>query len=317
METPHQATESDPAPVIAPESTPRAESPAPAASRSALDSTTLDPEVLARLVVQVREFRLSLERIAPQLPPREDTPFLYKQLEDALSRLVGTIHGLGTSPLGSPPAHAEPASTAPAKSERRGLLGLFTRRKKETPEPTPPSQPADGQGVDLQGTSWTIPVPELLSFLSLSHKTGMLWIHTPQETFMLEMRGGRLVKATSDRTPPGLRIGDFLAGMGRIPREDVDGLVRAAQEAKEPLGAHLVRIGRISAQELQEALGIQVQSLFHRLITSENAVYRFQEGHNVSVGSDIELNVTSLLLESARFHDERSAPQSPADAAAA
>ena len=323
MESPDPTVESAPRPGAQPEA-PRAEpartppAPGPAAlgpaapGPSALESATLDPEVLARLVVQFREFRLSIERMGPQLPKREDTPFLYLQLEDALKRLAGTIHGLGTSPLGADPRPAYPA--APAKQERRGLLDRFLRRRKEVEEP-PKEVP---QGVDLQGTSWTIPVSELLSFLSLSHKSGALWIHTPHETFMLEMRAGRLVHATSDRTPPGMRIGDFLADMGRIPRAEVDSLVAAAQEAKETLGAYLVRTGKITAETLQEALGIQVQSLFHRLLSSENAVYRFQEGLNHSGTGDIQLNVTSLLLESARFHDDRSrAAPTPGEAAAA
>jgi hypothetical protein len=314
MESPHPTVESAPRPGGPPEA-PRAEPnrTAAAPAPSALESASLDPEVLARLVVQFREFRLSIERMAPQLPKREETPFLYLQLEDALKRLAGSIHALGTSPLGAGAARPAPLA-APAKAERRGLFGRFLRRRKEVEEP-PKETP---EGVDLQGTSWTIPVSELLSFLSLSHKSGVLWIHTPHETFMLEMRAGRLAQATSDRTPPGMRIGDFLVEMGRIPRAEVDALVAAAQDAKETLGAYLVRTGRITAETLQEALGIQVQSLFHRLLSSENAVYRFQEGLNHSGTGDIQLNVTSLLLESARFHDEGSrAASKPGEAAAA
>ncbi len=279
----------------------------PAAPRAAPSAPALDPEVLARLVVQFREFRLSLERLAPQLPRREEAPFLYKQLEDAFSRLGATIHALGTNATDASREALPSLPIAPAKAERRGILGRLLRRRKDAGEAPAPKD--EVKNVDLQGTSWTIPVSELLSFLALSHKTGALWIHTPQETFMVEMRAGRLVHATSDCTPEGGRLGDILVALGKIQANEVQPCVAEARQTNEAFGAHLVRMGRISAQELREALGIQVQSLFHRLITSENAVYRFQEGLNVSENRDLELNVTSLLLESARFHDELAIPQ--------
>ncbi len=288
------------------------DSPEQDAKPDVLPELVVDPEILARLVVQCREFRLVIERHALHLPRRDQTPFLYRQLDEAANRLLATIHSCGTNESFTP-AQADVPAAAPAPGhERRGFLGRLLRRRRNTPTAAAP-QEAPRAVVDLQGTSWTIPVPELLSFLSISRKTGVLWIHTPEETFMLEIRNGALVHATSDRTPKGMRLGDLLVGSGVLQQEQVEPLVDAARAAQESLGSYLLRIGRISTDQLCKGLSTQVQNLFHRLITSENSVYRFQEG---LVGSrkDLDLNITSLLLESARFHDERSIPVSISEA---
>jgi hypothetical protein len=55
---------------------------------------------------------------------------------------------------------------------------------------------------------------------------------------------------------------------------------------------------------MQRALSIQVQQLFHRLMDAENALYRFQEGAQLLRSQGLEVNITHLLLESARKKDE-------------
>src|SRR5206468_7926676 len=49
---------------------------------------------------------------------------------------------------------------------------------------------------------------------------------------------------------------------------------------------------------------VQVQQLFHRLMDAENALYRFQEGAQLLRSYGLEVNITQLLLESARKKDE-------------
>ncbi len=281
----------------------------PAASALLQSEVAIDPETLARLVVQCREFRLVVERHALHLPQRDQAPFLYRQLDEAANRLLATIQALGTNESFSPAGTDAPLAAPLPSNERRGFLGRLLRRRRETPAATAP-QKETSRAVDLQGTSWTIPVPELLSFLSISRKTGVLWIHTTQETFMLEIKNGALVHATSDQTPEGMRLGDLLVGSGVLEQDQVEPLVDAARAAQESLGSYLLKIGRITTDQLAKGLSTQIQNLFHRLLTSENAVYRFQDGLDIGSRKDLDLNITSLLLESARFHDERSIPMS-------
>jgi hypothetical protein len=83
------------------------------------------------------------------------------------------------------------------------------------------------------------------------------------------------------------------------------------------LGSYLVRSGRLRHEDLQRALAIQVQQLFHRLMDAENALYRFQEGAQLLRSYGLEVNITQLLLESARRKDEERQRAERASSAAA
>ena len=94
--------------------------------------------------------------------------------------------------------------------------------------------------------------------------------------------------------------------MGILDAAAIERHVEAAAEVSRPLGTYLLSAEVIDEQELRQALSIQVQSLFHRLMKAENALYRFQEGVKVTAARDLDLNVTGLLLGSARVADEES-----------
>ena len=71
------------------------------------------------------------------------------------------------------------------------------------------------------------------------------------------------------------------------------------------LGDALHRDGLVDMDQLRAGLSAQVQNLFHRLLKASDAIFRFQVGLELSVEHQIYLNVTQLLLESARQCDER------------
>jgi len=252
----------------------------------------IDPEALARVVLQCREFHAYLEGLEGSLPRREETPFLYRQLDEVADMLRTTLRKLG-------------GDVSILMQDVRAP-GFFARLKKSFTRVTSGGMAFEDGQVDLQGTAWTIPTPEVIGFLANSHKTGVLSVHTYRENFMIEINDGCLVHATSDRTPDGLRLGEVLMEMDILDADAVERHVEAAAEVDSPFGTYLLSAEVIDEDELRQALSIQVQSLFHRLIKAENALYRFQEGAQVTAARDLDLNITGLLLESARVSDEES-----------
>ena len=184
----------------------------------------------------------------------------------------------------------------------------------------PPSKPSRATGAgaaflrllgfgrpryDLQGHAGTIPLPGLISFLSGSGLTGVLWVGTPRETYELEFQEGRLVHAAGDVPPPELRLGGILLRAGRVRPEKLQGCVDEAREAKERLGSFLVRSGRITAAQLQSALALQVQELFSRMMAAEEASFAFQGGARCEPrGERLEVNLMQILLQNALRRDE-------------
>ena len=70
------------------------------------------------------------------------------------------------------------------------------------------------------------------------------------------------------------------------------------------IGQTLLDMGVVEEQQLSIALSYQVQVLFRRVFSAREVVYQFDEGLRIVPPLDIRLNVTSLLLESARLSDE-------------
>ena len=196
--------------------------------------------------------------------------------------------------------------------EPTGFLSRLTRRKKEVAKAGGKTELPDlnicRQG--FQGNSWTIPLPELIGFLAYGRKTGVLWVDSPKENFLIGLENGRLMHATSDRTPEGLRLGEILVGLGYLTRRQLERFLETTGGVESNdatlTGELLMSSGMINDEELEHALRHQVQQLFHRLIDTENAIFSFREGMQVALAYHVEQNIPQLLLESARVQDELS-----------
>jgi len=256
------------------------------------------PEELARLVLRCNELARQLDTSLGKLPPRGETPFLYGQLDDVLRKLSTQLRQLGQDER--------------AREDRSMFSRLFSGTKK----PRAPQPAVEGR-YDLEGNAWTIPVTELVNFLSHSGKSGLLWVTSPSETFVLEFARGSLVHATTNNPPEPFRLGAILVREKMLGAEDLEQAIAHARAADDLLGSHLVRSGKLQHAQLRRVLTIQVQEMFHRLMDADNALYRFQEGAQLLRSQGLEVNITSLLLESARKKDElRNAAQQREDALA-
>lgn len=236
--------------------------------------------------------------------PAEREEFLAQNLGDTLQQLELILRVLGERRKQRDPHEAQ--------EERRGFL----RRLFERPvQPTGQGKGSDADAVPafdvsrngLQGNSWTVSLTELLGFLAFGNKTGVLWIDGPEENFLIGLVDGKLMHATSDRTPEGLRLGEVLVTLGYLTRRQLQRFL-----AKLPRGAStsamsgemLLQSGMISDEELRHALVYQIKKLFGRLVATTNAVFRFREGMQIQAVYQVDLNINRLLLESARARDE-------------
>ncbi len=163
------------------------------------------------------------------------------------------------------------------------------------------SQPTE---PGIVGSTRTVPIQNLLSFLSEINAGGVLRIYGSDETFVLQFNGGAVVYAHGDNPPEGMMLGEVLVTMQALHRAD---LIRVMEQSSKPgatLGGLLVQEGCITQDQLGEALSYQMRHLCHRLFSVEEAHFRFQEGERVIDREDVRMNVTGLLLESARLKDE-------------
>jgi hypothetical protein len=246
--------------------------------------------------------------------PAERGSFLARNLDDALQQLELILRVLDDE--------AQEGGESRTQSLLRRLTrGLSRRKPEEQPESREGEEPAaelpslDISRQSLQGNSWSIPLPDLIGFLAAGHKTGVLWVDSPEENFLIGLVDGKLMHATSDCAAEGTRMGEVLVGMGSLTQGQLDRFLEE-REGDSLSGETLLEAGLISPGELQQALSHQAQQLFHRLIETKNAIFRFREGMEVMLTHEMSLNTTQLILESARQKDEADKQEPPAEESA-
>lgn len=163
-----------------------------------------------------------------------------------------------------------------------------------------------GPASSLVGTNSSISAPEVLGFVSSLRKSGVLHIDGQHETFKIELKDGAAVHAESSSPPKGQLLGDVLVDQGAIERDELEDVISRNDGDPRRLGRLLLDEELISHDQLRIALSFHVQLLFHRMCEADDARFRFEEGACLEAPEDdVRLNVTSLLLESARASDER------------
>lgn len=157
---------------------------------------------------------------------------------------------------------------------------------------------AAGARPDLRGSTWSLRVPELLSFFESLNKSGTLSVATFDETFSVVLEEGKVVHAWSDASPIGERLGDFLVRHGFTSVPELREFI-AAHDGNGCLGEALIKHEFVTREQLSEALQSQIQALFSRMFAAEDATFTFFDGETDSPSIGVRMNVTRLLLESA------------------
>lgn len=156
----------------------------------------------------------------------------------------------------------------------------------------------------LSGSTAAVPMPDLLEFLSMLKKTGILWVKAPGETFTLQIEEGALVHASSSTSPMGSRLGDILVKLGFVDEDRLTAFLRDHSRWSGKLGIALEKAGLVTPEQLVAALEQQVKLLFQRLFALQNTSFSFTERKSSSAENRLHLDITHLLLESARISDE-------------
>jgi hypothetical protein len=185
-----------------------------------------------------------------------------------------------------------------------GAAGSTDDEAGEEESPAAAERPLSSAEGVLAGHAAVVPVSELLGFLSGLRKTGMLWVDTPRESFLLQLQEGAVIYAHGDNPPQGQLLGEILVRNEALERDKLAWALVESTAGKDVLGGHLVRKGLISQEELTRALAEQVQMIFDRLFSSADATYQFELEGRLMDSADVRLNVIQLLLESARANDE-------------
>jgi hypothetical protein len=191
---------------------------------------------------------------------------------------------------------------------RAAIRELDGERERESAAQSEAAAPGDGARASLmeglRGHTQAISIPEVLGFVASLRKSGILRVKTPDEAFLIQLDQGEVIHAVGDNPPSGELLGEILIARGQLTIQGLEEVLATGVGEAAMLGAALVRSGKVSAEHLRAALEHQVQSIFHRVFNADDSVFQFDEGVALRVPAEVRLNVTTLLLESARSSDE-------------
>ena len=154
----------------------------------------------------------------------------------------------------------------------------------------------------FQGEFGEILIPDILTFLDMIGKTGVLEVERPDETKHIYWERGEIVFA--DSTTDGQRIGGFLSRNGWI---DPAALAEARQAAKrdDELVKALLRKGALEPTILPRAIKLLVLDIVYSLFEWRTGTFKFVLTKTAHVEKVVlRTSVSNIIMEGTRRLDE-------------
>ena len=156
----------------------------------------------------------------------------------------------------------------------------------------------------IKGSLKEASLPDVIQLLTLGRRTGCLAIADRQNFGYIYFEDGRLTFASIVNRRD--RIGDILVRSGRITPEQLRQAIDVqAGDREVKLGQILVDTGAITRRELEEYIRLQIEEAVYFLFTWSSGTFNFEAGVRPEREDFlVSINPESLLLEGARRVDE-------------
>lgn len=157
-------------------------------------------------------------------------------------------------------------------------------------------------GNAIEGDLGLVEIPDLLTFVNMGRRTGVLILErTGQETRVF-FRDGNPIYASTTR--PELRLGRMLRRIGRVGAEDLERVARQCDG--KLLGQALVSEKILAGSELESFVKVQVSEIIFATFASHEGRFAFADKVSPPEGAiTFEISLPNLIMEGVRRIDER------------
>ncbi len=157
--------------------------------------------------------------------------------------------------------------------------------------------------MEVKGNLETMPLPELLRWISDSELTGTLVFQIGPVRKKLFFKNGQIISASS--SDPREYLGQFLLRKGWIREGQLIKAVEEQLETGKMLGAILVEKNWLTEEKLREALREKAHETIYSLFLAESATFEFHAGELPSYEMiPIGLTTESIIMEGVYRKDE-------------
>lgn len=158
----------------------------------------------------------------------------------------------------------------------------------------------------LEGSLRDFDLFSLFNMIKIQGKNGTLVLSQGQEFVKVFFENGEVVGCDSNQVRMEDRLGTMLVRLGRLTGEELLGMVQIQRQTLKRMGTLLLESGKVTSSDLQDALFNQATAILHRTFRWVEGDYRFDSMLPPDLDRDhfVPIPVDTVLMEAARIQDE-------------
>ena len=156
----------------------------------------------------------------------------------------------------------------------------------------------------LEGSLTPFEVPDVLTFLNMGRRTGVLVMERPDQETKLFFREGNPVYATSTKSD--LRLGNMLVRLGKVAPDRMERVLARQRAGGHRIGQILLSESVLKEDELASFLKVQVSEVIFDTFEWRDGIFSFFDKVEPPVTAvTLQMQLQNLIMEGVRRIDER------------
>jgi len=158
----------------------------------------------------------------------------------------------------------------------------------------------------LEGSLRDFDLFSLFNMIKTQGKSGTLVLSRAQEFVKIFFDQGEIVGCDSNQVRMEDRVGAMLVRLGRLTGEELLAMIQRQRQTLKRMGTLLLESGKVAPQDLQDALFNQAMSIIYRTFRWMEGDYRFDSILPLDLDREHfpAIPVDTILMEAARIMDE-------------
>jgi hypothetical protein len=160
----------------------------------------------------------------------------------------------------------------------------------------------------LEGTIRDFGLPDIFQLIGLQRKTGLLTLTNEKdgESVVVTFEGGMVVMADSSARRLEDRLGNVLVKQGKITRERLEEALGMQKQTLQRLGHILASGSAITTKDLRDALQVQISQIVFRVFRWRDGRYQFTPAESADYDREnfVPMSTDFILMEGIRMVDE-------------
>ena len=157
----------------------------------------------------------------------------------------------------------------------------------------------------LEGTIRDFGLADIFQLIGLQKKTGTLFLKGPDGTVNIHFEDGMVVKTEDSQLAARNHLGKILINRGKISEQDLQNALEIQQSTAQRLGYVLIGQGLVNREDLRDALAFQMSEIIYKVFRWRGGDYKFYQD-KVDYERELIGPISSehILMDGIRMLDE-------------